>query len=108
LDNTAAAKQAFQSAQRTSDNDVVKNNLGAIALMEGNIEQAEEYFASVSSPTRETNYNLGIVAAKKGDYAKAAGHFGNMPEHNTALKECCRKIMMMLSGYSTILSSRML
>jgi tetratricopeptide (TPR) repeat protein len=85
LNNISAAKQSFQRAQRISDNDVVKNNLGAIALLEGNIEQAEEYFASVASPSSETNYNLGIVAIKKGDYPKAAGHLGNMPEVNTAL-----------------------
>lgn len=85
LGNSSAAKQAFQSARNLSDNDVVKNNLGAVALMEGNIDEAEEYLTSVASPSRETNYNLGIIAVKKGDYAKAAGHFGNMPEVNTAL-----------------------
>ncbi len=85
LGNTSAARQAFQSAQRLADNDVIKNNLGAVALMEGNIEQAEEYFNSVASPTAETNYNLGIVAIKKGDYPKASGHMGNMPEVNNAL-----------------------
>jgi tetratricopeptide (TPR) repeat protein len=85
LGNTTAARQAFQSAQRLADNDVIKNNLGAIALMEGNIEQAEEYFASVASPSAETNYNLGIAAIKKGNYPKASGHMGNMPEVNNAL-----------------------
>lgn len=85
LGNVAAAKQAFQSAQNLMDNDVIKNNLGAVALMEGNLDQAEEYLTSVASPTAETNYNLGIIAVKKGDYAKAAGHFGNMAEVNTAL-----------------------
>jgi len=85
LGNITAARQAFQSAQRLADNDVIKNNLGAIALMEGNTEQAEEYFASVASPSAETNYNLGIIAIKKGDYPKASGHLGNMPEVNNAL-----------------------
>jgi hypothetical protein len=91
LNNISGAKQSFQSAQRISNNDVIKNNLGVIALREGNINQAEEYFASVASPTSETNYNLGIIAAKKGDYTKAAGHFGNMPEHNTAINRMLQK-----------------
>jgi tetratricopeptide (TPR) repeat protein len=91
LGNITAAKQAFLSAQRISDNDVIKNNLGVVALNEGNLNEAEELFASVSSPTRETNYNLGIIATKKGDYAKAAGYFGNMPEHNTALNRMLQK-----------------
>ncbi len=85
LGNTAAAKRAFQRAQELNNNDPIKNNLGAIALLEGNIEQAEEYLTSVASPTAETNYNLGIVALNKADYAKAAGHFGNMAEVNNAL-----------------------
>ncbi len=85
LGNIAAAKQAFQTAQGLNDNDVIKNNLGAVAIMEGNLEQAEELLSSVASPTNETNYNLGIIAIKKGEYAKAAGHFGNMPEVNNAL-----------------------
>lgn len=91
LGNIAAAKQAFQSAQRLNDNDVIKNNLGAIALMEGNIEQAEELLSSVASPANETNYNLGIIAIKKGEYAKASGHFGNMPEVNNALVKMLQK-----------------
>lgn len=85
LDNVAAAKDAFLRAQKLANNDVIKNNLGAIALMEGNVVQAEEYLASVASPTAETNYNLGILAIKKADYAKAASHLGNTPEVNTAL-----------------------
>lgn len=85
LDNVAAAKDAFQSAQQIENNDAVRNNLGAVALREGNIEQAEEYFASVASPANETNYNLAIVAIKKGDYGKASGHLGNMPVLNNAL-----------------------
>ncbi len=85
LGNIAAARQAFQSARNLNDNDAIKNNLGAVALYEGNIDQAEELLTSVASPTSETNYNLGIVAIKKGEYTKAAGHFGNMPELNNAL-----------------------
>ncbi len=91
LGNIAAAKQAFQSAQRIADNDVIKNNLGAIALMEGNMEQAEELLSSVATPTNETNYNLGIIAIKKGEYAKASGHFGNMAEVNNALVKMLQK-----------------
>jgi tetratricopeptide (TPR) repeat protein len=85
LGNVSAAKEAFQRARQIEDNDAVRNNLGAVALMEGNLQQAEELFASVSSPGNETNYNLGIVAIKKGDYAKASGHMGNMPVINNAL-----------------------
>lgn len=85
LDNVSAAKDAFQRARQIEDNDAVRNNLGAVALREGNFEEAEEHFASVSSPGDETNYNLGILAIKRGDYSKASGHLGNMPVINNAL-----------------------
>ncbi len=85
LNNVSAAKSSFQSAQRIKDDDIVKNNLGAVALMEGNIDQAEEYFRSVASPTSETNYNLGIVSIIKADYDAAESYFGNTCEVNTAL-----------------------
>ena len=87
LDNVAAAKDAFLKAQSLNNNDVIKNNLGAVALHEGNVDQAEEYFASVASATSETNYNMGIVAIQKAEYAKASNLFGNMPELNNALSK---------------------
>ncbi len=85
LDNIAAAKNAFTNARRLEDNDVTRNNLGAIALLEGNTDQAAEYFASVASPTAETNYNMAILAIQTADYSKAAGLLGNTPAINTAL-----------------------
>ncbi len=85
LDNVAAAKSAFQDAQAISNNDAVRNNLGAVALREGNIEEAEEYFASVSTPGDATNYNMGIVAIHQADYSKASSLFGNMAVVNNAL-----------------------
>ncbi len=85
LENVQAAKRAFESAQNIEDDDIVRNNLGAVALLEGNIDEAEEYFRSVASPTSETNYNLGIISIIKGQYDDAEDYFGNAREVNTAL-----------------------
>jgi hypothetical protein len=39
LDNVSAARDAFQKARQIEDNDAVKNNLGAVALREGNLNR---------------------------------------------------------------------
>lgn len=83
--NPADAKLAFEAAQKLGDNDVAKNNLGAVALVEGDLVKAEEYFTSVSKASDETNYNLGIISLIKGDYAKASNFFGNNCNVNSGL-----------------------
>jgi tetratricopeptide (TPR) repeat protein len=85
MKNPADAKLAFEAAQKLGDNDVAKNNLGAVALVEGDLVKAEEYFTSVSKASDETNYNLGIISLIKGDYAKASNFFGNNCNVNSGL-----------------------
>jgi tetratricopeptide (TPR) repeat protein len=85
MKDPAEAKAAFESAQKIADNDVAKNNLGAVALVEGDIEKAEELFTSVSKASDETNYNLGIISLMKGDYAKASNYFGSACNVNSGL-----------------------
>lgn len=85
MNKPAEAKKAFETAQKICDNDVVKNNLGAVALLEGNIVKAEELFTSVSKASDETNFNLGIINLMKGDYVKASNFFGNACHVNSGL-----------------------
>lgn len=85
MKNPGEAKKAFEAAQKLADNDVAKNNLGAVALVEGDIVKAEELFTSVSKASDETNYNLGIISLIKGDYAKASNYFGNACNVNSGL-----------------------
>ena len=79
------AKAAFEKAQAIKNNDVVKNNLGYVALLQGDCEKAEEYFTSLTTSTKESNSGLGIIAIKKGEYDKAVNYFGNEPDFNNAL-----------------------
>ncbi|MDX2415677.1 MAG: hypothetical protein QNK33_10850, partial [Bacteroidales bacterium] len=51
LGNVAEAKAAFEKAKAIANNDVVKNNLGFVALLEGDFDQAEELFTSMTSST---------------------------------------------------------
>ncbi len=84
--NYADAKGLFEKAEKLkNDEPIIKNNLGAVALFEGDIAKAETYFGAASGAGEEVNYNLGIVAIKKGEYAKAVKLFGDSDSPNVGL-----------------------
>ena len=82
----AEAKPHFEKAEKLKNNEpVVKNNLGAIALTEGDISKAESLFGAASGVGEEVNYNLGIVSVKKAEYDKAVRYFSSFQDPNTGL-----------------------
>lgn len=82
----AEAKPMFVKAETLkNDEPVVKNNLGAIALFEGDVKKAETLFGGASGAGNEVNYNLGIVSVKQADYDKAVRYFSKDADVNTAL-----------------------
>lgn len=81
------AKAAFVAAQALKDNDVVKNNLGAVALAEGDLATAESLLTSAMGAGEVVNYNLGIIKIMQGDYAAAVNYFGNKASFNAALAQ---------------------
>jgi len=84
--NLNEAKVNFEKAKSINPgNNIVINNLGVIALREGDFVKAEEYFKSASGAGNEVNYNLGICALKKGDYQTAVSKFGSYCSFNAAL-----------------------
>lgn len=84
--NLSEAKEQFEKAKAlNAGNNIVLNNLGVIALLEGDFVKAEEYFKSASGAGNEVNYNLGICAVKKGDYNGAVAKFGSYCSFNAAL-----------------------
>ncbi len=84
--NYKDAKPLFEKAETLKNNEpIIKNNLGAIALYEGNLAKAEEYFGAAAGAGPEVNYNQGIVNLKKGDYSKAVQYFRNDTDPNSAL-----------------------
>jgi len=102
LDNLAEAKAAFEKAKAISNNDVVKNNLGAVALMEGDLDAAEELFTSMTSSTPTSTFGLGTIALVRGEYDKAVNYFGTEASTNNALaltlKGDLSKAKVMLDG----------
>lgn len=82
----AEAKPHFEKAEQlNNDEPVIKNNLGAIALAEGDVEKAESLFGTASGVGEEVNYNLGIVSIKKAEYDKAVRYFSNYTDPNSGL-----------------------
>ena len=82
----AEAKAEFQKADQLSvNNKVIKNNLGAIELKNGNVAAAEVLFGDATGAGNEVNYNKGIVAIMQGNYADAVNYFGNCDCLNAAL-----------------------
>jgi tetratricopeptide (TPR) repeat protein len=83
----AKAQKAFEDARTIADNSVVKNNLGAAILAQGDIAKAEELLTSAVGAGEQVNYNLGIIKIKQGDYKAALNYFGNKSSYNTALAQ---------------------
>lgn len=80
------AKPLFEKAEKLKNSDpVVKNNLGVIALREGDVAKAETLFGAAAGSGNEVNYNLGIVSLKKAEYDKAVKYFSNEEDINSAL-----------------------
>jgi len=84
--NYTDAKGLFEKAEKLKNNEpIIKNNLGAVALYEGDLAKAETYFGAASGAGDEVNYNLGILAIKKGEYEKAVKLFGGADSPNVGL-----------------------
>lgn len=80
------AKPFFEKAETLNNSDpVIKNNLGAIALKEGDVKKAETLFGAAAGAGNEVNYNLGIVSMKNGEYDKAVKYFVKDEDINSAL-----------------------
>ncbi len=84
---TPVAKEAFEKAKAIKDDEVVKANLGAVALAEGDLATAENLLSAGMSAGDAASYNLGIIKVKQGDYAAAVNYFGNKPSFNAALAQ---------------------
>ncbi len=83
----AEAKAAFEAAKAIQDNAVVKANLGAVALAQGDVKGAEALLTSAMSAGDAVSYNLGIIKIKQADYAAAVNYFGSKPSFNAALAQ---------------------
>ncbi len=81
----AEAKAKFEKANGIQDNPISKNNLGAIAGLDGDRTKAMDLFNEADGSGDEVNYNKGIINIQDGDYDAAASNIGDEPSFNKAL-----------------------
>lgn len=81
----AEANAALTKAAAIENNDIVKNNLGFVALMSGDLTKAEGYFTSMTTATTESKHGLGLIAINRGQYDQAVNFFGSTPSQDLAL-----------------------
>jgi tetratricopeptide (TPR) repeat protein len=79
------AAASFKAAKAIKDHDIINNNLGAIALKNGDVAAAKEAFTASMGAGANVNYNLGIVSIKEGEYESALNYFGSEASYNAAL-----------------------
>ncbi|MEJ6777336.1 MAG: hypothetical protein QNK85_08455 [Crocinitomicaceae bacterium] len=70
------AKGQFEKANGIQDNAISKNNLGAIAGVNGNRTKSIDLLNQANGAGEEVNYNKGILDIQNGDYASAISRFG--------------------------------
>ena len=85
LGNIDKAESAFEKAKALQNNDIVKNNLGYVALVQGDIAKATELFNSLTTSTMQSRHGQGSIAIMNGEYDRAVNLFGNDPSVNHAL-----------------------
>jgi tetratricopeptide (TPR) repeat protein len=79
------AATSFKAAKAIKDHDIINNNIGAIALKDGDVAAAKEAFTASMGAGPQVNYNLGIVSIMEGDYDAAVNYFGSEASFNAAL-----------------------
>ncbi len=86
-----AAKVALEKAKSKSNgNATVLNNMGNVALSEGNIEEAESNYASATGVS-EASAGQGVIAIKKGQYQNASDFYGEDCSFNAGLAKVLNK-----------------
>ena len=78
----AKAVEAFNTAAKMKSAPEISNNLGVMALLQGDASEAKRYVASLSGSNAKANQ--GLVAMVEGDYATAAR---NLSGYNLAVAE---------------------
>lgn len=79
------AKAKFEQANAIEENPVSTNNLGVIARLEGNREEAISMFNDAMSAGNEVKYNKGLVQIQQGEYTSAINNMNDFQTFNLAL-----------------------
>lgn len=83
----ADALANFEKANNLKDNAIAKNNLAAIAGLNGDRAKAAKLLAQAKGAGSEVNYNNGIINIQAGKYSDAVTNFGTEASFNKALAQ---------------------
>ena len=82
----ADAEAEFKKADALSSNNaIIKNNMGIVARWKGDRKAAMELYKSAQSAGPEVSYNMGIIEIQNGNYPAAVTDFGSNNSFNSAL-----------------------
>jgi len=81
----AEAAEAVKKAAAVEATAEVNNNLGAVALNNGDVAKAKEQLGKAAGAGQPLDYNMGIVAIYDADYATAAAKLKGSASNNAAL-----------------------
>jgi Flp pilus assembly protein TadD len=92
-DFSAATTNLQKADQLDPNNPIIQNNLGCIALKNGEWSKAEVFFGAATGAGKEVKENLGILKIKQGDYETAVKYLG---ENSTSYAN--RALAQLLNG----------
>lgn len=82
----ADAEAEFKKADALSSNNaIIKNNMGIVARWKGDRKAAMDLYKSAQSAGPEVSYNMGIIEIQNGNYPAAVTDFGSNNSFNSAL-----------------------
>lgn len=82
----ADAKPMFEKAEKLANSEpIVKNNVGAVTLTAGDVDDAEALFGAAAGAGDAVSYNMGIVSLKKAEYDRAVQYFNKFADVNSGL-----------------------
>lgn len=87
----AEAKAQFEKSMGIKESTIAKNNLAAIAGVNGDRNGAKEMLGEAAGAGDEVNYNHGILQIQDGAYEDAISNFGNEQTFNKALAQLLNK-----------------
>lgn len=85
------AKAQFEKANGIQENPVSKNNLAAIAGVNGDRQKAKDLLAEADGAGSEVSYNKGVLNIQDGEYDDAISNFGGEASYNKALAQLLNK-----------------
>lgn len=81
------AEKSFLKSSGIKPNAITKNNLGVVAHLRGNKDEAKALFTEALTAGKKVSYNIGIINIQQGNYTDAVTNMGQFKTLNAALAQ---------------------